>query len=100
MNKYKSLKVDISWKNKEKGILKARLYKGKKRKSGYRFLIQTITKNGYADCDICPFYRKTICRAGHSHLCSELWDLPGDNKFEGRKEVRVFSPIPLDYDIR
>ena len=99
MNKYKSLKVDISWKNKEKGILKARLYKEKKRKSGYRFLIQTITKNGYADCDICPFNDKTICRSSSIHLCSELWNMSGNNKFEGRNEVSVFSPIPLDYDI-
>ena len=94
-------KVDICWEDRKLGILKARLYLGKKKNSGVKFKIDIDPVSGIADCKKCPFKTNTyICgkliqNRGHVSLCSMLWKLPGDNKFPGRTKVHVFSPIPL-----
>lgn len=99
--KLEGTKVDIEWKDKKLGILRAKLYKGKKKNSGVKFGIKTKT-SGAAECKNCPFKTNTyLCGKllqkpeGFTSLCSALWNMPGNNAFPGRSDVHVFSPIPL-----
>ena len=94
--------VDIWWE--EGGRLKASLRWSHKRGRISFFLIPAEM----AVCDRCPFMSSPICskwrkvkpeRRTTGHLCSMLWNMPGDNKFAGRNRIEGWQPLgPLGRD--
>ena len=94
--------VDIWW---EGDRLKASLRWTNKRGRISFFLIQ---HKPTINCDECPFNGKPICSKWRRnrrqrgrllvepHLCTLLWELPGDNKFDRRKEImrwKLIGPV-------
>ena len=89
--------VDIWWE--DGGRLKASLRWTNKRGR----ISFTLIPAGRARCEKCPFKGNLICSKwgkaaadrvyAHGHLCSMLWRMKGDNKFEGRNKIFGWQPL-------
>ena len=84
--------VDIWWES--GGRLKASLRWTNKRGRISFFLSPT----SYAECHKCLFNGSPICGKWgehdyNGHLCSMLWTMKGDNKFEGRNKILGWQPL-------
>ena len=90
--------VDIWWES--GGRLKASMRWANKRGR----ISFTLIPAPRASCDKCPFIRTKICerwkwRKGsiqrylENPLCSKLWGMTGDNKFEGRNNIIGWQPL-------
>ena len=89
--------VDIWWES--GGRLKASLRWTNKRGR----ISFTLIPSDKSRCEKCPFKGNPICSkwrkefdnriCNPEHLCSMLWIMEGDNKFEGRDKIIGWQPL-------
>lgn len=88
--------VDIWWES--RGRLKASLRWTNKRGR----ISFTLIPAERAWCEKCPFKGNPICSkwrkknrvySNRGHLCSMLWGMKGDNRFEGRDKITGWQPL-------
>jgi hypothetical protein len=88
--------VDIWWA--DGGRLKASMRWTNKRGRITFFLVPSFMAN----CPRCPFKGNPICSkwgktdngvCNPGPLCSMLWTMKGDNKFEGREKINGWQPL-------
>ena len=73
--KLEGTRIDINWYDRENGILRAKIYRGKKKNSGVKFKIKTETLNGVAECKNCPFKTNTyLCGKTDAHVAYSFWN--------------------------
>lgn len=92
-----SKKVDIWWT--DGGRLKASMRWTNKRGRINFFLVPSLMTL----CPRCPFDGNPICSKWRSKvdkmayydpgLCSRLWNMEGDNKFENREKINGWQPL-------
>jgi hypothetical protein len=86
--------VDIWWES--GGRLKASMRWTNKRG---RISFTLIPSSGGSSCEKCPFKGNPICskwrkeNRAYRHLCSMLWSMKGDNRFEKRHEIIGWQPL-------
>jgi len=79
--------VDIWWES--GGRLKASMRWTNKRGR----ISFTLIPSDNTRCEKCPFNSNPICRLWNDDLCSMLWEMKGDNEFEGRDKIVGWQPL-------